>query len=168
MNDANTVLPWRSDVIQDFARSELFDRTFQEGMDLVEETAGYLDGSGRQESKMLSRNAALAYASESMRLTTRLMQVASWLLVQRAVREGDMAPTAACEDRYRISAEDVCRAEPVTEDLPTGLLALLNRSERLYERVRHLDRRMYVEVEDAAPHPIRSQMDRLKTALGRF
>ena len=52
MNDANTVLPWRSDVIQDFARSELFERTFQEGMDLVEETAGYLDGSGRQESKM--------------------------------------------------------------------------------------------------------------------
>src|SRR5215216_6561637 len=96
-------LPWRADVIQDFARSELFERTFQEGMELVEETAGYLDGSGRQESKSLSRNAALAYASESMRLTTRLMQVASWLLVQRAVREGDMAPDAACEDRYRLN-----------------------------------------------------------------
>src|ERR1700754_5334925 len=112
---------WRAEVIQDFARSELFQRTFQEGMDLVEETAGYLDGSGRQESKMLSRNAALAYASESMRLTTRLMQVASWLLVQGARREGDMAPTAACEDRYRLAAEEVCRAETVAEDLPPGL-----------------------------------------------
>jgi regulator of CtrA degradation len=30
---------WRDDVIQDFARSELFERTFQEGMELVEETA---------------------------------------------------------------------------------------------------------------------------------
>jgi len=80
-----------------------------------------------------------------------------------------MAPTAACEDRYRLAAEDVCRNnEAVTEDLPTGLLTLLDRSERLYERVRHLDRRMYVEVEDAAPHPVRSQMDRLKTALGGF
>ncbi|MGH6909412.1 MAG: DUF1465 family protein, partial [Phenylobacterium sp.] len=56
--------PLRDDVIQDFARSELFQRTFQEGMDLVEETASYLDGSGRQSSKLLSRNAALAYASE--------------------------------------------------------------------------------------------------------
>ena len=27
---------WRSAVIQDFARSALFQRTFQEGMDLVE------------------------------------------------------------------------------------------------------------------------------------
>ena len=81
---------WRTSVVQDFAASELFDRTFQEGMELVEETAAYLDGAGRQESKLLSRAAALAYAAESMRLTTRLMQVASWLLVQRAVREGDM------------------------------------------------------------------------------
>ncbi|HMO43574.1 MAG TPA: DUF1465 family protein, partial [Phenylobacterium sp.] len=64
--------PWRPDVIADFARSELFDRTFQEGMELVEETAAYLDGAGRQESKRLDRTAALAYAAESMRLTTRL------------------------------------------------------------------------------------------------
>src|SRR4029077_1588556 len=125
---------WRDDVIQDFARSELFQRTFQEGMDLVEETASYLDGGGRQASKLLSRNAALAYAAESMRLTTRLMQVASWLLVQRAVREGDMPPTAACEDRYRLAAEDVCRGEGASEELRSGLLSLLERSERLYER----------------------------------
>ena len=66
----------RTSIVQDFAASELFDRTFQEGMELVEETAAYLDGAGRHESKRLSRSAALAYASESMRLTTRLMQLA--------------------------------------------------------------------------------------------
>jgi regulator of CtrA degradation len=155
-------------VIQDFARSELFDRTFHEGMELVEETATYLDGGGRQESKLLSRNAALAYASESMRLTTRLMQVASWLLVQRAVREGDMPPEAACEDRYRLGAEDVCRASgsESCEDLPSGLLLLLDRSERLYDRVRHLDRRMYVETAPEGAHPVLAQYDRLRTAFG--
>ena len=160
--------PWRAEVIQDFARSELFQRTFQEGMDLVEETAGYLDGAGRQASKLLSRNAALAYAAESMRLTTRLMQVASWLLVQRAVREGDMPAHAACEDRYRLAAEDVCRSTGEgAEGLPSELVLLLDRSERLYERVRHLDRRMYVEGDaEEAPHPVLSQQDRLKTAFG--
>lgn len=160
---------WRTDVITDFARSELFDRTFQEGMDLVEETAGYLDGAGRQESKALGRNSALAYAGESMRLTTRLMQVASWLLVQRAVREGDMPAENACDDRYRLGAEEVCRASDVqpTEDLPAGILILLDRSERLYERVRHLDRRMYGD--DTAietPNPVQSQFDRLRSAFG--
>ena len=95
----------QAEAVSGFAKSELFDRTFHEGMSLVEETAAYLDGAGRQDSKLLSRNAALAYASESMRLTTRLMQVASWLLVQRAVREGDMAPEAAFDASYRLNAE---------------------------------------------------------------
>ncbi len=159
---------WRDDVIQDFARSELFERTFQEGMELVEETASYLDGEGRQESKLLSRNAALAYAAESMRLTTRLMQVASWLLVQRAVREGDMAPAAACEDRYRLNADEVSRAEDAAQaELPRGLTALADRAERLYDRVRHLDRRMYVESTTEEPaNPVLGHLDRLKSAFG--
>ena len=161
---------WRDDVIQDFARSELFERTFQEGMELVEETAGYLDGEGRQDSKLLSRNAALAYAAESMRLTTRLMQVASWLLVQRAVREGDMPPAAACEDRYRLN-EDQARGaetEAARTELPHGLIALADRAERLYDRVRHLDRRMYVEsAKQVAPaNPVLSHIDRLRAAFG--
>jgi regulator of CtrA degradation len=157
--------PWRAGVIQDFARSELFDRTFEEGMTLVEETAAYLDGAGRHDSKILSRNAALAYASESMRLTTRLMQVASWLLVQRAVKEGEMAAEAACAENYRLGLET---GEPAAiEDLPFGLVNLLQRSERLYERVRHLDKRMYVEVgAEQAPRPVQAQFDRLSAAFG--
>src|ERR1700693_2867073 len=68
------------------ANSQGFADVFWDGMALVEETATYLDGPGRKESKKLERMAALAYATESMRLTTRLMQLASWLLPHRAVR----------------------------------------------------------------------------------
>lgn len=168
MKDASVTLtaPRLPGVIADFARSELFDRTFQEGMELVEETAAYLDGGGRQDSKLLSRNAALAYASESMRLTTRLMQVASWLLVQRAVREGDMPAESACEDRYRLGGETVSDAAEPQETLPIGLAELLDRSARLYERVRHLDRRMYLDNTDDIPNPVLSQFDRLQAAFG--
>jgi regulator of CtrA degradation len=168
MSDQNaTARPWRAEVIQDFARSELFQRTFQEGMDLVEETAAYLDGAGRQDSKLLSRSAALAYAAESMRLTTRLMQVASWLLVQRAVREGDMAAESALDASYRLAAEAAGSA-PDVDALPPPLATLLDRSERLFDRVRHLDERMYAEASgDAAPpHPVLAQMERLKDAFG--
>ncbi len=165
---APTEDPRRTSVVMDFAASELFDRTFQEGMDLVEETAAYLDGVGRQESKQLPRRAALAYASESMRLTTRLMQLASWLLVQRAVREGQMPASEACQDRYRLN-DDAFRAPGAeqVEQLPGGLTRLLERASRLYERVLHLDRRMYVEpAADAESHPVLSQLDRLQAAFG--
>ncbi|WP_240454710.1 MULTISPECIES: DUF1465 family protein [unclassified Caulobacter] len=159
----------QAETVHDFACSELFDRTFREGMELVEETAAYLDGDGRRDSKLLSRSAALAYAGESMRLTTRLMQVASWLLVQRAVREGDMEAREACLPRYRLGAQAVCQAEPGAhvEDLPADLRDLLDRSERLYDRVLYLDRKMFVDgpVEEAA-HPVLSQFGRLQAAFG--
>jgi len=159
------VNPARAHVVQDFAASELFGRTFQEGMELVEETAAYLDGAGRQESKLLNRSTALNYAAESMRLTTRLMQLASWLLVQRAVREGDMSAAEACETRYRLNID--ASAAPVDVDgLPTGLLVLAERAERLFDRVAHLDRRMYLEGPEAgAPHPVLAQHDRLRSAF---
>jgi regulator of CtrA degradation len=158
---------WRAGVVKDFASSELFDRTFQEGMALVEETAAYLDGPGRQESKSLDRKAALGYASESMRLTTRLMQVASWLLVQRAVREDEMDPLKACDARYRLGGERAISGEAAS-DLPIGLNMLLTRSERLYERVLHLDRRMYLDAgESEQPHPVLSQLEKLQAAFGR-
>jgi regulator of CtrA degradation len=164
------VSPAQAEIVHGFVQSELFERTFQEGMELVEETAAYLDGDGRRDSKLLSRASALAYAGESMRLTTRLMQVASWLLVQRAVREGDMDPREACLSRYRIGAQSVCRgeSEESLEDLPGGLLRLLDRSERLYERVLYLDTKMFVDapMEDAA-HPVLAQFERLQAAFGR-
>ncbi len=175
MNEIGSALTARDNVVQDFARSELFDRTFREGMELVELAAVYLDGPGRQESKLLSRNAALAYASESMRLTTRLMQVASWLLVQRAVREGDMSPQEACDPRYRIGPKPNPRRDDalrtVIDDeaaghLPEGLTELVDRSERLYDRISHLDRRMYVAGEpDDRPNPVLTQFERLRAAF---
>ncbi len=158
--------------IGDFAQSELFDRTFADGMAMVEETASYLDGPGREESRLLSRKAALAYAGESMRLTTRLMQVASWLLVQKAIREGEMTPEEAFQDKYRLGAQEICRGMPLeaTDQLPAKLLDLLARSERLYDRVDRLDEMMYrrkgEETEDeAAGSSVQDQHSLLQAAF---
>src|SRR6202050_649119 len=125
--------------------SMLFDRTFDEGMSLVEETARYLDGRGRAESRDLPRKAALLYAGESMRVTTRLMQAASWLLIQRAVHEGEMGPDDAASERYRLGSKEIClggRGEGV-ELLPIMLQNLLERSDNLYRRIARLDGRLF-------------------------
>ena len=82
--------------------SRAFKDLFREGMTLVEEAASYLDGPGRAELRALPRPAALAYSTESMRLTTRLMQVASWLLLQRAVNEGELSSSQAQAERIRV------------------------------------------------------------------
>jgi regulator of CtrA degradation len=152
----------------DFARSELFERTFKEGMALVEETAAYLDGPGRAASKRLSRAAALAYAGESMRLTTRLMQVASWLLVQRAVRDGEIQLAEAATEKYRLISRDPQPAQTFagSNELPEALRTLIVRGSGIYERVRRLDETMYESGAETV-NAVSDQMARLNEAFRR-
>lgn len=151
-----------------FAGSELFKRTFEEGMGMVEETATYLDGKGRAESKLLPSKAALTYAGESMRLTTRLMQVASWLLVQRAVSEGEMTADEAEKEKYRLGAREICRGSRAEnlDVLPAKLLDLLSRSMNLYERVERLDQLLYGK-EEVPQIGVTAQLNRLQAAFGQ-
>ncbi len=143
----------------------MFERTFKEGMSLVEETAAYLDGPGRAASKRLPRIAALAYASESMRLTTRLMQVASWLLVQRALREGQMRIEEAGQEKYRLASRHAPPFAPASgaEETPEALRALAARASALHERVRRLDQDMYGEA-DARNAPA-DQLEQIRAAF---
>ncbi len=92
---------------QAYAKSDTFRSLFKEGMSLVEQTADYLDGPGRNAARELPRPASIVYATESMRLTTRLMQLASWLLLHRSVREGDMTPERAREEKHKIRLQSL-------------------------------------------------------------
>src|SRR5215475_5569057 len=122
------------------AASQNFSQLFRDGMKLVEETASYLDGPGRHESKRLDRSASLRYATESMRLTTRLMQLASWLLLHRAVNEGEMSLAQASKERMKVKlASGDSRDADAVALLPERLRELIERSVRLQERVRRLD-----------------------------
>jgi regulator of CtrA degradation len=165
----------RSTIIfaESFVSSDQFAGLFREGMGLVEETATYLDGKGREDSKRLTRHGSLAYATESMRLTTRLMQLASWLLLQRAVGEGELSRLQAERDKARISLKDLqsSSSDDVLAALPPGLSALIARSSRLQERICHLDRQISESVAGGprsavpAENPVNEQIARLRMAF---
>jgi regulator of CtrA degradation len=152
------------------ASSQAFADLFRDGMALVEETAAYLDGAGRLESKKLERNAALAYATESMRLTTRLMQLASWLLLHRAVKEGEMSLAQANKEKAKVK---LSTAEHNDEQnlklLPERLGALIHRSKRLQGAVRRLDATIHATVPTRIDrgNPVERQLGLLKAAFER-
>jgi regulator of CtrA degradation len=159
MRGAERATACEPDVIlfgQSFVHSDAFKALFREGMGLVEEAAAYLDGPGREESRRLSRRVSLAYAGESMRLTTRLMQIASWLLVQRAVSEGELTAAQAAKEkgRTRLRAQEAPTPSQDFDALPAPLRDLVALSVRLHVRVMHLDRLMTLEA--VAPAPRRS------------
>src|ERR1041384_6486085 len=147
-----------------FTNSAAFGLLFREGMDLVEETAAYLDGAGRTEAKALDRAVSLTYATESMRLTTRLMQLASWLLLHRAVKEGEMTLSQANREKTKVK---LSAADPSPDDmllkLPEQLQALITRSMALQSKVRRLDTSIHAAAEQAPiGNPLVPQLNRLK------
>jgi len=145
---------------------EGFRDLFREGMALVEEAAAYLDGPGRADVRALSRGGSLAYASESMRLTTRLMQLASWLLLQRAVTEGELSADQAAQEKAKVRLDERDQPSRARADLPEALLGLIDRAVRLQDRIRHLDRAIYGGAIEGAGHsPIADQLNRLETAF---
>jgi regulator of CtrA degradation len=150
--------------------SAAFSGLFREGMDLVEETAAYLDGVGRTEAKALDRSVSLTYATESMRLTTRLMQLASWLLLHRAVKEGEMTLTQANREKTKVklSAADPGPTDLV-EKLPQQLQDLIARSMSLQARVRRLDSSIHAAPAERAAigNPLVPQLNALKAAFER-
>ena len=154
------------DFLSRFTASEQFEKVFKEGMALVEETANYLDGPGRQDARQLDRHGAVAYATESMRLTTRLMQLASWLLLQRAIGAGEMSPEEARREKHRISLTDIGRGNSLNgaDQLPAGLTDIIERSLALHQRVMKLDVMLNVQAKAeaaAAPSPVNDQIDRI-------
>jgi len=157
-----------------FAQSEQFRIVFREGMALVEAAATYLDGDGRKEARQLEPPHSLAYATESMRLTTRLMQLASWLLIRRAVSEGELTPDQALEEQRKIKLPLKGGDQPSRgfNALPPRLKELVEQSVKLQERVMRLDQMLGLEL-TAAPvaaetsdHPLETQLSLLRAAFG--
>ena len=128
-----------------FTKSEKFSELFAYGMDLVEETAAFLDGEGRRAAKTMSKAAQAIYGTESMRLTTRLMQLASWLLLQRAVAEGEMSAEQAQAEKKNVKLNQLnARMEgPSWNELPEKFVELVESSARLQRRVKRLDAEIY-------------------------
>jgi len=155
------------------AASDAFNEMFREGMGLVEETAAYLDVEGRSEAKVLPRNVSRAYAAESMRLTTRLMQIASWLLFQRAVNEGEMTRRQSVSSRRRVMLQQQELASPPEQFqlLPERLQELSLLSIRLQARILHLDRLLYGDSETfefwtrQKVSPVQAQINQLREAF---
>ena len=147
------------------ANSETFKLLFREGMVLVEEAASYLDGPGRRDSRLMPRGEAVAYASESMRLTTRLMQLASWLLLQRSVNEGDLTQAQSDKHKVNLVRQELATSPDVFTKLPERLQELARQSQRLQERILHLDQLIHgADVEPVAP-AIHSQIESLRAAF---
>ena len=118
-----------------------FGRTYDETMTLMVEARNYLAYGERRERERRGSMIGLRMSCEAMRVTSRLTQVMAWLMLQRAVHEGEVSVEQTLCDECRLSGGDVCLDETFScdETLPNHLRSLMDRSYRLYVRVARLE-----------------------------
>lgn len=121
--------------------SSIVDKIYNEAYALLLESRNYMVYALPAVKKNLSPEERLEVTFQSTRLTSRVLEMISWLLAQKAVQGGEMSRIEAKKQGFAISNDDVCRFSEgeQSEALPLGLRQLLERSERLYARLARLD-----------------------------
>jgi regulator of CtrA degradation len=120
----------------------------------------------------------MLYASESMRLTTRLLELASWLMIRRSYKDGEITAKELVRKRERVRLTEPGRISHIKgfDTLPEGLQTLVVASFALNDRIVRLDLAMQVRVEEpdpaadaaegsAAASPVQAQVARLERAF---
>jgi len=140
----------------------LIDVLYVDAMVLADEARSYFDEGGRSDREALPPLARVSFSCESLKVTTRLMHVIAWLLTQRAVGAGEMAPRDALDPSRRLGPAPLSDAAAVAE-LPARARALIDSSAELYRRVGLLDEAQAREL--VVESPARSMLERLAMAF---
>lgn len=119
-------------------RGRLIDSLYTEAMVLADEARSYFDQEGRADREQLTPLMRVTLSCESLKITTRLMNMLSWLLTQRAVELGQIEGTA-----MRTSAgwadDDDGQDQASLAGLPRAAIGLIEASRELQARVRRID-----------------------------
>ncbi|MFM6852975.1 MAG: DUF1465 family protein [Sphingopyxis sp.] len=134
--------------------------------------AAPVDDDGEAIKNWAGRNdpvARVALSCESLRLTTRLMHIIAWLLMQRGIGAGEIAADAMALPTNRLGPSPDCDAA-VRAMLPDRAQRLIDASLTLHHRVADLELRLLAShaartAPDAA-HPVHAMQGRLAATLG--
>lgn len=155
-----------SELASKLVNSPEFRTLYAEVMELVDDTASYLDIDGRAASKKLGRNAAVAYAKHSMELTTSCMRSASACLALRGARDGQMTLADALRDV--MVAQEHARPIPAVDPdhgLPQPFLELMDWANSLQDRLKAFCRHL-VAVDAPAANAVHDSLSALRLAFG--
>lgn len=141
----------------------VIDTLYIDAMVLADEARSYFDEGGRSDREALDPLARVSFSYESLKVTTRLMHVIAWLLTQRAVDAGEMAPREALDESRRLGAAPMSESA-VVQSMPATAQTLILASIDLHRRVARLDQIQAAEIE-SFESPARTMQDRLALAF---
>lgn len=120
---------------------KLVDDLYMEAMVLADEARAYLEKGAEIERELLDSMEKVHFSCESLKITTRLMQVIAWLLSRRAHARGEISLEECRSEKYRLG--DAAASDPrFTRGFPGDMRVLIAASESLYMRTQRLEEQM--------------------------
>ena len=140
----------------------LIDTLYGEAMLLADEARSYFDEAGRDDRDALDPLLRVSFSCESLKVTTRLMHVIAWVMIQRAVEAGEVPETTALDPRHRLGPAPVTDATLLAQ-LPSRARDLIEASTDLHRRVALFD--IAQGEVDGEISPVASLQQRIATAF---
>ncbi len=142
---------------------KVIDALYRESMELAEDARDYFDHVGQWDRKRLQPMDRVLFSCESLKVTTRLMHVISWLLVRKAVLAGEMTPADALAPDRRLGRATKATQEdsPRIKSLPPMAQRLIAKSQDIYIRIKRLEEQMDspdMDVEDSPARLLQQQL----------
>jgi len=145
----------------------LVDGLYLEAMVMADEARSYFDSSALPEDLMDDPLQRVAFACESLKVTTRLMHIIAWLLSQRAWQRGEIGDGELGEEKYRLGVAAQSDAD-LSAAFPFAARSLVDASQELYDRVARLQERIDLMLRldgGERESPARALMERLSTSF---
>lgn len=139
----------------------ILEKSYNEAMELTISVAGYLR---RREKIKATTEIAALHARENMRLSSCLMQVVAWFMVQKAVLKGEVSREEAASERCRLGGKETGLGsfDAEVEILPEEFCAYIERAADLYRRADRMDNMLYGQTDDVPHNAVHDMMDRIK------
>ncbi len=141
----------------------LIDALYTEAMLLADEARSYFDDAGQKDREPLDPFTRVAFACESLKVTTRIMHIVAWLLTQRAIESGEIGIRDGRRPERRLGHAQETDPQ-IVERLPGAAQRLIGASADLYARIKRLDEGQIAD--EPAASPARALMGRLERGLG--
>lgn len=110
---------------------------------ILHETHEYIKWQAPQDIKKMDEARANKVSTEAMRITVRLTQVITWLLLRRALLKGDVTEEEALSEDYQVLQGRGCLNDKSERDIdiPRRLRELLVKSRQIYINTLKLDQK---------------------------
>ncbi|MBX9621050.1 MAG: DUF1465 family protein [Alphaproteobacteria bacterium] len=121
----------------------LIDSKIDEAHRLLRATHDYIKWQAPKDMNTMDPHITFILSSEAMRVTVRLTQIIAWLMLQKAILEGELTSEESLSESCRVIQGEECLNQSSEEDkeIPPRLRELLKESRIFYFSILRLDTR---------------------------